>query len=320
MTRRDIIKIVKLINPKASIVESDGWINTNCLFENNHPRGDLRPSAGISIEPFGQSIYNCFGCTASGTLRDVLNKLCTKNIISREVVRFVENAEMVISYSKPLYRKKKKRPFSDYTKLVEGYSKIDSFWKRFLIRKNISINYHHKFFRLSPEGNLAIPIRIIQNNRLICVGVTERTRIHELKKGGSKYISNPKFPTRGILFPETTLTKKSYDLLLLVEGHLDGIYFFSKKIPCLSIMGAVNFHQEKIDRLMERFGPKEIYILLDNDKAGREGSKNIYKKLERDGRCIPHILKSDRDPRTLLKKDLNELILKGTEDEEPETY
>lgn len=64
----ELIALLSLRN--ASVRGSE--ITCSCPFPENHPRGDRRPSFGISVE---KGAFNCFSCHESGTLTALVERL-----------------------------------------------------------------------------------------------------------------------------------------------------------------------------------------------------------------------------------------------------
>ena len=61
-----IIRMLRLLGyTDQEMVIREGWVNVSCPLANlNHPSGtDHHPSAGISIDPEGRSVFKCFSCT-----------------------------------------------------------------------------------------------------------------------------------------------------------------------------------------------------------------------------------------------------------------
>lgn len=74
----DFIK--EIAGPNAVIVDHDCWVSTHCVLAQwTHERGtDRTPSAGISVNEDGSSIYNCYACVTkkrSGPLVWLLREL-----------------------------------------------------------------------------------------------------------------------------------------------------------------------------------------------------------------------------------------------------
>lgn len=81
MDREGIHDFIKEIaGPNAVIVDHDRWVSTHCVLAPwTHERGtDRTPSAGISINEDGSSVYNCYACCTrkrSGPLVWLLREL-----------------------------------------------------------------------------------------------------------------------------------------------------------------------------------------------------------------------------------------------------
>ena len=81
MDREGIHQFIKEIaGPNATIVDHDRWVSLHCVLAPwTHERGtDKTPSAGISVNEDGSSIYNCYACATkkrSGPLVWLLREL-----------------------------------------------------------------------------------------------------------------------------------------------------------------------------------------------------------------------------------------------------
>lgn len=63
MNERRIYKFLEALGVSDASTNGD-WVQLRCPLANfTHQDGDKRPSFGISINPKGQSVYNCFGCS-----------------------------------------------------------------------------------------------------------------------------------------------------------------------------------------------------------------------------------------------------------------
>jgi hypothetical protein len=66
MKESDVIKFIRILGYQdTDMVLRDNWINITCpLADTRHKSGkDSHPSAGISINPQGNSFFKCFSCT-----------------------------------------------------------------------------------------------------------------------------------------------------------------------------------------------------------------------------------------------------------------
>jgi DNA primase len=69
--------IREVIGPNTERVDTTGWVSIRCpLAKWRHANGkDSRPSAGISVNDNGNSVFNCYSCHAKGPLAYLLRQL-----------------------------------------------------------------------------------------------------------------------------------------------------------------------------------------------------------------------------------------------------
>ena len=75
MRIKHVLKFLQLLRAsQISISEDEDWVRCSCpLAPFTHFKGtDENPSFGIKVNPYGQSLYNCFTC-GSGVLQDLLH-------------------------------------------------------------------------------------------------------------------------------------------------------------------------------------------------------------------------------------------------------
>jgi hypothetical protein len=77
MDRESVHDIIKdVFGPNTEAKDVGEWVSICCpLSEYTHPHGrDNHPSAGISVDPDGTSIFNCFTCKNTGPIHAMLRK------------------------------------------------------------------------------------------------------------------------------------------------------------------------------------------------------------------------------------------------------
>lgn len=81
------------------------------------------------------------------------------------------------------------------------------------------------------------------------------------------------FDKKKVVFGENLLTPNKSNILFIVEGLVDVIAMHSNGFDnTIGLMG-LNITQRKVDELQQKF--RTIYLVLDNDEAGREAMKKI---------------------------------------------
>lgn len=94
-----------------------------------------------------------------------------------------------------------------------------------------------------------------------------------------KVVYCPGFTSRDHLFGryEAMSNFTSWDELMIVEGERDCMKMLQEGINCVSIHGT-NIKSEQLT-MIQSMNPHHIYIGLDMDEAGREGSRKAVKQL-----------------------------------------
>lgn len=78
MNREDVKEFIKeVLGPNTPVKDDGDWVSLQCPYAPfTHPKGkDNRPSAGISVNDSGHSIFNCFTCHKKGPLHWFLGDL-----------------------------------------------------------------------------------------------------------------------------------------------------------------------------------------------------------------------------------------------------
>jgi len=68
--------------------------------------------------------------------------------------------------------------------------------------------------------------------------------------------------------------------IVLVEGPLDAIRYQMNQIPAVSILGAMNWSENKLKLLLEK-NPSTVWLSMDGDGAGQKAQQELYNKLSR---------------------------------------
>lgn len=123
----------------------------------------------------------------------------------------------------------------------------------------------------------AIVIPVIKEGELIGT-IARRYRFEP------KYL-NSEFPKREILFGLNHISR-SERLIIVVEGPLDCIWVNQCGLGAVALLGA-RMGQPQAALLKQKFG--EVILALDNDEAGKIGTKEAIKLLTSKGYLLPQI-------------------------------
>jgi DNA primase len=290
----NIQEVLNYINPRIyTKISGDGmWLGISCLFKSNHPRGDRRPSAYISISNTEKSYYYCHGCGQKGQFIYILSMLERLEGLPSSVLAFAQIREVTTSFTQALitpeeieqrkYLSIMQTKHNDYTHKLKNYKKIGCKLKKWLYNNGISNPLVLKLLKEDKYNNLAIPLF---NMKKECIGIKIRPMI--VTEGSQKYYMDGVCPTTSIFYPEWIIDRETTEELVLVEGELDALHVIQYGIPSLAILGTSNWNAYKKDRLLlgiseiNAYKMKKILLLFDNDPAGSSSALRLKKDLER---------------------------------------
>jgi DNA primase (bacterial type) len=130
-------------------------------------------------------------------------------------------------------------------------------------------------FRLGydPFSNrMTLPLRDYRGRVL---GVTFR----RLDDGRPKYLHPKGFPIGKHLYAAWLLEDQR--TVGLVEGQVDAIHCWSERVPALAMMGS-RLTKDQV-KVLQRLGITKVVLMMDNDKAGRDGTIRVYQSLQGSG-------------------------------------
>ena len=96
MYKADIKSFLFALGVKG-VRSSDDWVNSSCPMASiSHSKGvDKHPSFGISVNPQGESVYQCFTCSEAAPLSGLVHNLWIKDIPGwREAMRIYGETEI----------------------------------------------------------------------------------------------------------------------------------------------------------------------------------------------------------------------------------
>lgn len=107
----------------------------------------------------------------------------------------------------------------------------------------------------------------------------------------------------GLDFAKKLAKNRDVSYVYITEGILDTISLLENGIPAVSVLGS-SISLEQFSLLQKNFDT--MYIALDNDKAGKDGVKSLYKAIDGGLSISGYIVKIDE------YKDVNEYLNKKT--------
>lgn len=306
------------INPTAfsRLNDTGDWIMTCC--PNHH---ENRPSFGISKEP--PYHCNCFYCGYLGTLDKVIE--IAFNLEEGEGIKFLFSHFLFEEKRHPVDidriidegRTAIEIPCLDESELIKfDDAKSKHPWDyavgiSYLKRRGINEHTIHTY-----------EVRVDVENR--CVVIPQRTRtgklrfIQKRKIGdqftGAKYINEGVPIKKDIVFGLHFIDKIKHTphrirRVRLVESAIDVMSNYQVGIPAVALNGKLLFPQQL--REIQLAGIEVIDVMLDNDKAGRQASKEVIRALVEAGLVVnevlypPQLHNSDKqDSNTLLRLGL----------------
>lgn len=221
-------------------------------------------------------VMNCFGCAASGHIRDLLERDLGK-----------EEAEKILNTYGCSHMVKKHT------------TKEGNFWESL---KNNPTNTADQYLEKRGLSSFGIEYRQ-QGDRVIVFPIRDEKgtvialQKRNMQEGSWKYMIEAdfnKYNKTDLVFGLDKLDPENSDALILVEGIFD--YYGAKHCypdsDCLALLG-----KDISDKLIENIAKKyeQVYIWLDNDKAGKTATKKILKSFLLFGIAIT-IINSQEDP------------------------
>jgi len=241
------------------------------------------PSFYVKIENNGLSPYHCFGCGVSG----ILEYLVSEKKIRARLIR--ENWNSLRESLRPAYLEK-------YLEKLTKYR--PDFLRERKIPEKILTQFKVRFDKFN--NSVVFPV---YNHYNVLVGIIQWNPFWR-----THYLFNPRFKKNYVLYGENLL--KIEKDIILVEGVFDCLRLRSFGENSLALLGtSFSEEQEKKLRMLRiKFGIKKIFVMLDGDNAGDEGSQLIIRK---NPDFIRISTPRGKDPDDLTKEEYLELIKKA---------
>lgn len=251
-------------NEDLSQINSDGKVQVVCPFHI-----DNRKSAGVNPV---DGYFNCFVCDDA------------KNLTYHQFVRKFMNQNTQTQHFK---HDATGYLFGEFLKLSQDANQIEQNYQKFIS----NINNKLELFQLGIDQSVAEQLRlgdISSNVYSINIPIT----MFGVFVGYKKYSPNPpqnygksivdKGIPNGVVIPFDAWLNDTRPTLLC-EGEKDMLVARSKGFNAITLTGGCKAPIN--DGMLEFFKDKEVYIVYDNDNAGREGSLKIANQLYKSG-CL----------------------------------
>lgn len=257
------------------LVQGDSYM-IQCPFHD-----DSTPSCGINIAlgtdiPLG--FFHCFGCGTKGGWNKIAAKLNLKQI--KEWQTFEGEGTKKRHNKRDLLGTTN----NSITRLLDEIGTKQAIdwpvymeWRGYkgdIIRKLGGLYFNDY---LTDELMLVFPVYI---NKRFKGGVRAYL---EKQVTGTSYITTKgrwakSYGLLGYEYVKRIMRKYNYKSIVLVEGPRDFLRLVTNNIPALAILGTLNFDERKLLYIMNMVSDLEtIYVLSDNDYAGKKMYENIKK-------------------------------------------
>lgn len=315
-----IIRINQRIVKQSIRDDGTGWVTLSCPFaKTNHKNGiDKNPSFGISVDPNGQSHYNCLSCGEKGKLSMLPHKLMSKGLKQYtsliEVVAALKELEVEDSLTltskvrglKPfepdpyeLYLTSNPMESIDESKQARAYLKERDI--PLSVATHMDLGYNSEDYRIS------FPIKWLDGKIL---GYSQRlaltkSQIETVKRKRPGYLDRlPKIKNTEDMNKDFCLMGLEHykvgSKCLIVEGlfglaRMNTLLFNQKhNLTPLAALGS-SLKDNQVDLLASLF--RRVFIAFDNDNSGRVGAYKLQQALKNRG-VIVSVLdwgKTDKD-------------------------
>lgn len=277
MERQAIIELVKaLFGPNTPVTNHRDWVTISCPFARWRHAGnsDRRASFGISINN-GVSIANCLACNFSGTLPCMLQTLsCYTGESYKKLIEEIETNDFL---GADLDDWEENRIMGYRQEAIDEAVYGDMFDPaagHFYLKERDINDSTATLLGLGVDidnygaERIVFPVRGLRGE---LYGYTGRATDPTVNPKVRDYFGLPK---RQCLLGAHLLSGSSF--VLLVEGLFDYARMRQYGLPAVASMKA-SLLPYQAEILIEHGRP--VYILYDNDQAGREGKKSVVSLL-----------------------------------------
>ncbi len=313
--------LYEVLGPNVELVDHPKWVGLHCpLAPWTHEHGsDKSPSAGISVQDDGTSIYNCFVC-GRGPVTWFLKQMEKYTGESyTKIIRNVEDGEF-LGGSLPEWGTKKvhaiQEKFLDKDQYLELYDSAEGHW--YLDERGISDDTARTLQLMVDPGDSRGDERILfpvfsRNGDLY--GFTGRAVYDKVEPRIRDYHGLPK--SRVLLGIHLVMPADRY--VVVVEGLFDYAMMVQYDYPAVATMHAGLTEEQA--RLLVELG-KPVVFMYDNDEAGHNavevGQKALEKFLPLSVVTYPKrknsagkVIACPKDPATCTREEVDRMIAKA---------
>jgi DNA primase len=266
----DQVKNVVLACGIDIVREEENWIDIFCPYHHNVRTS----SAGINKN---HGTFNCFSCNTTASLEEFVMSVTGKSYF--EAIRLVDLNKENFGVAEILSRQLKKEPeYKEFDpELIDrlnnsALSNVRA--KDYLLGRGINREsvVRHKIGYSEKEDMITIPIHMPNGT---CVGIVGRSIVGKVFKNS---VGMPKGKTFFNIH-----NAKRHDGVFVVESSFDAIRIEQAEGHAIASLGA-NISNTQMSLLKKYFN--KIFVIGDNDDAGKEMVKKILEKLPNAARCV----------------------------------
>lgn len=330
------ISIYDIVSHYIPLKKSGGNFVTNCPFHDENS-----PSFFVNTR---KNIFHCFGCEAGGNGIDFIMKY--EGVPFHEAAKLAATICNISVHESTSFEAKqahiKKLDLQERLQKLEQrqekellkHEKIVAYLQKRGIEKEHLSEFHIGFCLEKHEimqilGNYALDLGFITasgynffQNRILftirnksnnIVGFSGRTHPYTNFKNQAKYL-NPKesflYKKKEVFYnlehAKKLLIRNKFSYIFIVEGYMDALTCNLLHIPSVAICGTA-FNKSHLAQLQNIIKDStQIYIALDNDKAGEIASIRAFKECMKNGFIEAHIARLKGE-----YKDINEAYTAG---------
>ena len=269
-----------------------------------HAGTDNRPSFGIKVEDFAESVCGCFTCKIRGPIKLVFSQLFLSGAVTKEVYDFVLDSERRDASQLLNFLNSRRASLPQETVLSKDFQRIMASCSArrdadpYLLHRGVN-SYEIEDYNLGYDVErhcITFPIKGVSGNFVGCVGRT-------FYDTGSRYF-NYEDSAPDCLFGEH-LIDPSLSELILVEGPIDAI-IAHRVFPNVVALSGLTMPKAHLDKILDLCD--YVTLILDGDAAGRNALLDIGRKFRRKRfRTFAVPLPEKEDPASLGAEKLKEL-------------
>ncbi len=275
---KDLLR--EVVGPNVELVDHPKWVGLHCpLAPWKHAGGrDTSPSAGISVQEDGTSIFNCYGCHSKGPITYLLSELEKYTGESYRKLKAEIDGNEYLGGALPAWGEATTRKASKLTPLdksmyLDLYDSAEGHW--YLESRGISDDTARAMELLVDPADSQLEERILFPVMGLggeLYGFSGRA-VHstaELKVRDYHGLQKAK-----LLLGEQLL-REDDQFIVVVEGLFDVAKLVEYRYPVVGVMHS-GITDAQYRRLLDLGKP--LVLMFDNDAAGEDATDSVIKKL-----------------------------------------